>query len=37
LDDLRLINAKHKNQGIGGKTRESMLRYDPVRVMEAGG
>jgi len=36
FDDLRLINVNHKNRGIGGKTREIMLRYDPVKVMKVG-
>jgi hypothetical protein len=37
FDDLRLINVNDKNRGIGGKTREIILRYDPVKVMEVGG
>ncbi len=37
FDDLRLINVNHKNRGIGGKTREIILRFDPVKVMEVGG
>jgi len=35
LDEMRLIDVNHKNAGKGGRTREILLRYDPVTVMEA--
>ncbi len=38
--DLRntgLINVNLKSKGNGGKMREIMLRYDPVKVMEVCG
>ncbi|OPX70196.1 MAG: ORC1-type DNA replication protein 2 [Methanoregulaceae archaeon PtaB.Bin056] len=37
FDEMRLININLKSKGNGGKTREIMLRYDPVKVMEACG
>lgn len=37
FDEMRLINVTMKNNGSGGKTSEIMLRYDPVKVMEACG
>jgi len=37
FDEMRLINVHLRSMGNGGKTREIMLRYDPVKVMEACG
>ena len=37
FDEMRLINVNLKSKGNGGKMREIMLRYDPVKVMEVRG
>jgi len=37
FDEMRLINVNLKSKGNGGKMREIMLRYDPVKVMEVCG